>query len=560
MKYTLLLFIFIIGFSAGSNAQTSISGSISSDATWTFSASPYIVTGDVFVDQGVTLSIDPGVTIKFLNNKTLEVDGNIVAVGKSDSIILFTADTSGISEPWWSGIFISSTAEPFNSTTLDGCQFKYVNFEYAGTPNYFADVSGPRFTMFTQVSVGITKCTVQYCFGKIETAGTSAVTNSVFKYNVADTTAGTLIKLGSNSVISQNIFYKNIVSNPDGIVSASKNVKVYENAFVQNKFIDFGALVISDSSEVYKNIFSDNSNMSIGVEQGLCYNNTIVRNQVFGAAVTLLNASPQFFNNNILRNYVDSNSTDDELKTSTGSASADVENNWWGTDDNSAIESEITDESDDASLCSADFAPFLTSPDIDAPLVPPTNVFKKQLLNGDVEVRWSKNLESDLEGYRIYFNGFNGYSFSNYIDVGLDTVHELTTVSIDDTLAVTAIDHDANGNSDQLKSRESWFTYAELDTTSIASGINSLPVQTSFKIYPNPSTEFFVLKSSQAFPENSLIAIYNVLGQQVKSIFVHGGNSAEVYVSDFPSGMYEVKVMNNGDCISRNKIVIQKTY
>ncbi|MEE4356918.1 MAG: hypothetical protein V2I97_10640, partial [Desulfococcaceae bacterium] len=62
-------------------ADTNVSGSISADTRWNLSGSPYIVTGDVTVEAGMTLTIDPGVQVKFDSGFSLIVYGILNAVG-----------------------------------------------------------------------------------------------------------------------------------------------------------------------------------------------------------------------------------------------------------------------------------------------------------------------------------------------------------------------------------------------------------------------------------------------------------------------------------------------
>ena len=72
-KFLLLAVILIAAFSFSSQAQTPVSGGIYANTTWTLANSPYIVTGNVVVFPGVTLTIEPGVVVKFDNAMMLEI-------------------------------------------------------------------------------------------------------------------------------------------------------------------------------------------------------------------------------------------------------------------------------------------------------------------------------------------------------------------------------------------------------------------------------------------------------------------------------------------------------
>ena len=69
-----------------------ISGSISSDTTWSKDESPYILEGDVRIDQGVTVTVDPGTIIRgdsSLDKPEIVVWGTLNAIGGSSDRILF---------------------------------------------------------------------------------------------------------------------------------------------------------------------------------------------------------------------------------------------------------------------------------------------------------------------------------------------------------------------------------------------------------------------------------------------------------------------------------------
>lgn len=59
IEFLSILVLSLILYSANANAATNVSGTITSDTTWPATGSPYILTGTVTVDQGVTLTLQP---------------------------------------------------------------------------------------------------------------------------------------------------------------------------------------------------------------------------------------------------------------------------------------------------------------------------------------------------------------------------------------------------------------------------------------------------------------------------------------------------------------------
>lgn len=93
--------------SARAAAATDVTGSITDVVTWTRGSSPYIVQDPgVTVETGGTLIIEPGVEVRFEPDTTLEVYGELVAVGTMTRPITFTSNAASPAPGDWWGIAI----------------------------------------------------------------------------------------------------------------------------------------------------------------------------------------------------------------------------------------------------------------------------------------------------------------------------------------------------------------------------------------------------------------------------------------------------------------------
>jgi RHS repeat-associated protein len=111
---------------SGLRAATNVTGSIAANTTWALAGSPYVVTGNVTVEPGVTLTVAPGVSVQFGRYTGLWIRGTLNAAGSAASPIVFTGTTEAAD--WWRAIFVDNAG----SATLQWCRVRYAGYSDNG--------------------------------------------------------------------------------------------------------------------------------------------------------------------------------------------------------------------------------------------------------------------------------------------------------------------------------------------------------------------------------------------------------------------------------------------
>lgn len=86
------LCVLILVLVAGTASATDVSGAINADTVWTLAGSPWVMTSDVVVNSGFTLTVEPGATIHGRTNAGLTVRGTLRADGTEGQPITFRGE------------------------------------------------------------------------------------------------------------------------------------------------------------------------------------------------------------------------------------------------------------------------------------------------------------------------------------------------------------------------------------------------------------------------------------------------------------------------------------
>lgn len=555
-------------------ATANASGIISTDTTWTLAQSPIVVTDSVVVSANVTLTVEPGVTVRVQAGKGIIVDGTLIARGTDALPITFTSDAATPQPGDWGVLMFSdsSTDAAFDAAGnyAGGSVLEHVTIEYAGggtsrgpavqtrsaapfvnhstiRNNYEGGFSADAVGGSVSPPVRLTNNTVTNSgsFAGIGVHGLSAV---VDRNNVSHSSTGVRVKPGPGQTaqVTNNLIKDNYAEDSGGaglLVYGEGATLVSNNSILDNgpaNYAGGGILILGGTVTVSDNIIRGNSsyggyNEGGGIAVGSCCisafggfgvitvtrnviadnatggggggisvyspatitGNTFVGNSAdSGSAIVVHNDSTTITNNTFSRhagvstvamrgtspirqnNFVNNTSTYDLHNRSAG---VDATNNWWGTAVDAAVQDRIFDHTDDATVGIVNYQPLLDSPNLAAPVAPPTGL-QVTAGAGTLTLGWTAGPETDVTGYKVYYDTDSGCPYSGVgaaegaspIDVGNATSFMLTGLPTGvKYLTVTAYDLDRDGANDQTDGNESWFA-AEMAVTVVDKATPSL--------------------------------------------------------------------------------------
>jgi len=232
----LLLSLALSPFS--SHADTIVGGPITVNATWAASNSPFVVSQSVVVVNGATLTIDPGVEVRFNPDLAILVnDGQLIARGTQVSNIVFTAARvpPGAESNRWGYIRFEDTAIDAifdgEGNYTNGCVIEYAVVEYAGG----TDVEGAIHAKASAPLIG--QCDFHHnanggIYGDL--ASGIMIVDNLISNNSFLGSAGAVSLTGSNIVVSGNIISDNTGGVAAVYLYSADNIHVMENTIMNN--------------------------------------------------------------------------------------------------------------------------------------------------------------------------------------------------------------------------------------------------------------------------------------------------------------------------------------
>ncbi len=308
---------------------TNVSGIISNNTNWTVANSPYIVTGNLLVGFGTTLTIQSGVVVKFDSTTTLQIDGTLMALGTNGSPVLFTSNTSNHAGAWGYIYFSDlSTDAVFQNSIyggyVSGSILSYCTIELAGGLNITDNgalklnnahpyithciisnnkASGIRATGLSSL-LKIDNCSINNNISADNGGGVSIsssslangytlIANNTFNNNSATTDGGGIfLAFQNNNIleISNNIISTNTATNGGGICNSQKGLAlISHNIIISNKSTGANG----------GGLFNNNNGNAI-LSANIISNNKTTGAQSGGGGISMANQSSTRLKNNVI--------------------------------------------------------------------------------------------------------------------------------------------------------------------------------------------------------------------------------------------------------------------
>lgn len=399
--------------SAGSGCT--VGGALITDTTWSPSVcAVYTATGNIIVNEGVTLTIAPGTVIRFDTGLGMTIRGTLKAVGTAVSPITLTSNSGSPAPADWSGIFFETSSTSAGLDTaynyVSGSIIQFSTIEYATNAirmryaaPYIAHntiVNNQRgiltdgYTTLNYPLTIIRDNTITNNGGEINGGGMYFgwggrvhIINNLISHNTSTVRGGGFfVDDGAKEfVISGNTIVHNTTSagNPygtgagvhaGGILTLTNNVIAYNQAVGSQSsgggvYFGGGTVRLVQGNLIMNNEASYGAGLSYAITtmEGMTRDNVITNNTAFnqggGVMFTFINNSANltFTHNSVYGNSA--NGVVNDVGTTDNSDREDINGiqNWWGTTNLATIESHLFHAVDDANRALVLIQPILTT-------------------------------------------------------------------------------------------------------------------------------------------------------------------------------------------------------
>ena len=278
--FILLILVFDCTFA------TEITGDIYEDTVWDTAGSPYIITNTIRIFHPATLTIKPGVIVKFDSDCSIQVEGGFAARGTGAENIYFIQNKENVR--WGTIKFKDSSVDAVyddKGNYISGSIIEYARIEGAGSSGIYCWKSSPA--IYNNTIINNLSC--QFGGGGIyctENSNPNIYNNSIIA-NKSDTKGGGIYcDWDSSPVIYNNIIMDNETNDygyGGGIFCIDYFGKISKNKIINNKSLDGGGIYCYNSSPIisYNTITNNLGSYGGGIfcfqSSTLIYNN-IIRN------------------------------------------------------------------------------------------------------------------------------------------------------------------------------------------------------------------------------------------------------------------------------------------
>jgi hypothetical protein len=303
---------------SGVNA-TYIGGPITRDTIWTLVDSPFVVSSDITVYSNATLTIEPGVEVKFGGAFSLIVSGRLYANG-TDKPVMFTSNKGQPEVGDWDTIMFNG----IEKSTLIGCSISYAT-------------SG---ILVQNGDVEVRNCTVS-----LSQNGITAANSRLMVY---DSTVKLCQEDGINITDTETTIQSSVITENEGngiCITGNRQINIQDNTIMAN---GNGVLLTGNQASnvnLSQNIISANTQAGIKIDADTHTGITILNNIVSSNGQGFYISSPvsvYITSNSISYNAIGilydegdhvanyNDIYDNEMGMDVSDANVNAEYNYWG--------------------------------------------------------------------------------------------------------------------------------------------------------------------------------------------------------------------------------------